>query len=54
MIQMEEEQQEGECQKEVDSNSQINTVVMLQECRICKDFVSPIADITLGCKCENY
>ena len=30
------------------------SVLLQQECRICKDFVSTISDITLGCKCKYY
>ena len=62
MIQEEEDQtakgvQEEE-EGEVDPNSNSNdidelSVVIQQECRICKDFVSPVADITLGCNCET-
>ena len=61
MIQEEEDQTAKGVQEEegeVDPNSQSNdidelSVVIQQECRICKDFVSPVADITLGCKCET-
>ena len=41
-------------QKNDQTNEDIDepSVLIQQECRICKDFVSTISDITLGCKCK--
>ena len=49
MIQEEEDHTAKGVQEELGELS----VVIQQECRICKDFVSPVADITLGCNCET-
>ena len=45
---MQEEVEVGQINVDIDEPS----VLVQEECRICKDFVSTISDITLGCKCK--